>query len=342
MRSWAGGFVFSFLFIWAVSSIFVNSVAPVEYDSRLDKYVYREGAVTQWRSEGWADTGYGTHGLTLLGTEALMSSGPKVVLWGNSQVEALQVEDRNRTINLFSKMAKGEVKGIAVARGGNNCADVYFDIARYEGLIDEAVAHVVLLNNVKFLMPDRDFEGHSRFTYTPLSFVEEKVSVSPRAMKFWPVINKYKLDFLYHDIYSKLKGYSLFQKKINYEPKSDLTNKRADKDYEAIFGFVLRSMMSVAGGKLVFAYAPNLPYVRDGRVLADDPDSELIMKFREKCTEFGVGFVDARSWLEEVYSQQGVLPHGFFNSEQGDGHLNKYGHEAVAKALHDYFKGRIY
>ena len=44
-------------------------------------------------------------------------------------------------------------------------------------------------------------------------------------------------------------------------------------------------------------------------------------------------FIDTDNDFIELYKTKHILPYGFINTKVGSGHLNKYGHEVIAKRL---------
>ena len=61
--------------------------------------------------------------------------------------------------------------------------------------------------------------------------------------------------------------------------------------------------------------------------------SVLVNKFKNVCEENGYIFVDVSNDMKDFYNKNHILCRGFINSKVGYGHLNKYGHEVIAKRL---------
>ncbi len=62
-------------------------------------------------------------------------------------------------------------------------------------------------------------------------------------------------------------------------------------------------------------------------------DENALNEFEKACKDIGIIFVDMTSDFEELYEEKHILAHGFINTAVGDGHLNKYGHKAIAERL---------
>ena len=58
-----------------------------------------------------------------------------------------------------------------------------------------------------------------------------------------------------------------------------------------------------------------------------------IFDFRKACLENNIKFIDTTPDFIELYKTRHILGHGFINTKVGVGHLNRYGHEVIAKRL---------
>jgi len=86
------------------------------------------------------------------------------------------------------------------------------------------------------------------------------------------------------------------------------------------------------GVKAVFLYHPHLVLQEDGTAKAQT-DSNCLNAFAMACESAGVVFVDMTQDFMAAYAQSYTLPHGFSNTMPGTGHLNKTGHDMIARAL---------
>ena len=61
--------------------------------------------------------------------------------------------------------------------------------------------------------------------------------------------------------------------------------------------------------------------------------------FARMCADEGIIFVDMTDDFVSLYEEQHILAHGFVNTGVGVGHLNRYGHEMIAKRLAQIIEG---
>ena len=87
--TWVLGAVIGTLLVGVTSPLFVRSYVPLQADRVRNVWTLPPNHTYRWRSEGYADTRIGPHGMpgrtSLAGPK---SSHVRVALWGDSQAEA--------------------------------------------------------------------------------------------------------------------------------------------------------------------------------------------------------------------------------------------------------------
>lgn len=116
---------------------------------------------------------------------------------------------------------------------------------------------------------------------------------------------------------------------------------KIDSEYIDILDqFLSKAMSGVAtsGAKLLIFYHPTMKIDEEGSLLNTTIPNALTV-FREACDKNGIIFVDMALDFEKMYEEEHVLAHGFINTAVGTGHLNKYGHKAIAQRLVEVIGG---
>jgi hypothetical protein len=93
---------------------------------------------------------------------------------------------------------------------------------------------------------------------------------------------------------------------------------------------------SDSGIDLVIFYHPHLTIEKDGHVSVNS-DNEYLLKIKNACSNNGIYFMDMTDAFIAEYNAHHILPHGFFNTAVGSGHLNKNGHRIIANQLFEFF-----
>ena len=86
------------------------------------------------------------------------------------------------------------------------------------------------------------------------------------------------------------------------------------------------------GVKPIIFYHPSLSLNPDGSATVYN-DTDTISKMQEVCEKNNIIFIDMSDDFLKMYEEENVLPNGFCNTAVGFGHLNKYGHTAIARRL---------
>lgn len=64
-------------------------------------------------------------------------------------------------------------------------------------------------------------------------------------------------------------------------------------------------------------------------------NNENTVVFAEYAEKYGITYIDMTDSFEQMYDEDHHVPHGFLTGEIASGHLNKYGHKAIADRLYD-------
>lgn len=86
------------------------------------------------------------------------------------------------------------------------------------------------------------------------------------------------------------------------------------------------------GVTLVIFYHPSVALAKDGSLM-DKTNLPTLERFSAACEKNGVVFVNVMDDFRHLYRTQKRLPYGFPNTGVGVGHLNRYGHKAIAERL---------
>lgn len=333
---WLGGFLLSFFVCWAVSSVFTDSVVPVVWDEQLRKHVRQPGTTFRFRSEGWADTVVADHGLSRLDAMTATDPNDKFLFWGDSFADSVRVAESQRAMPVFNKIST--LKGVTVADGGLGVADYYFEIPRYEKAISNVVGHVILIGDIRDILPEEHVQCHCRFLSSPWRFEESQCQPSGTALKYASVINEWKLDFL-HGIYRSFVDHTLdFSVGIPTlaTPKASPTDGAIEVD-EA-WQFLVNSLKEQTKGFILFVYAPDIPRLRHGQIDFHDIEHQRMARFGAICRDNGVGFINLGSRFIRHFNESRQFVKGFFNTPPGTGHFNAAGQSLIAEALLEHFK----
>ncbi len=140
-------------------------------------------------------------------------------------------------------------------------------------------------------------------------------------------------------LYSQLEGavesfFEQFEEKDN-ESSNGVGNDSPNPESEEYLNKLTEHIENIANEnnvRIIVFYHPTLALNKDGTLSLSD-DRESVRLFAEACKDEGIVFIDMTNEFCEMYETEHVLPHGFSNTSHGEGHLNKYGHRAIAKKI---------
>ncbi len=337
----------SILFIWFVGFLFCDSLRPFVYDRALEKYIHTPGTIYNQRSEGFATTRKGLFGVNGI-SDISQIRKKKIVVWGDSYVEAHQVEDAEKmpqvvTLNLARKELDDEFICFGVGMSGDSVADYYFEIPRYEMVINGIVAHYIFITGLRDILPDQPTDDKKGlFNANPLRLHED--DWKPKFQKLKIVFATLHMSFVWRPLVS-LPG---VMKQLRFAPgmqvrklqkKTDKVRGESVSDAFRIssYHFLLKSLRAQTTHQLTFVYAPSMPKIQNGKILRNDHNATQIDLFRKIATQYDIEVLDTGDAFLRFYEKTRLFPRGFVSTEPGAGHLNKYGHAIVAAAIADHF-----
>lgn len=100
--------------------------------------------------------------------------------------------------------------------------------------------------------------------------------------------------------------------------------------YDSLFEYI-SSLEKKYGTKIIIVYHPMESLNENGKIEFKDDGS--LTAFSTSAEKHGVSFVDMTPYFRKMYYSQHKAAHGFVTGKLCSGHLNKYGHTAIAEAL---------
>ncbi len=338
MIRWLLGLAGAVLLTWLAGIWLLDDVPAVILDPDTGRTVKAPGTVYHQRSEGWAVTRVGRLGVNGI-EDVTRVAGPKIVIWGDSFVEALQVDDQDKAAQVLTRElgeAGLDATAFAVAGGGESPADHFFLLPEYERLVPNVRAHVLVLGGLTDVKPAGDSQCHSRFLDGPPWIERGQCLPSGAALRLTPVMDRWRLSWAY-ELYKNLTSHQ-----FRFLP-GPIT--KADEPQQApppeppirFWNAMLDLFQAQTDLPLVFVYLPLVPRLEQGRVALDSDPEPLVRAFAQACADHGVGFVDMTEPFIRFYRENGAFVHGFANTPPGSGHLNVQGQRLLAQALLDHF-----
>lgn len=147
---------------------------------------------------------------------------------------------------------------------------------------------------------------------------------------------------MYHQLDSGMLKMLLPDNKKKQEPLAANTNQAAnekpainEKPFDEMLGY-LQKMEKEYNTQIIVMFHPFETINADGTIGFSQADHAKV--FSQYAEKYAIGFVDMTNDFEKMYYEEHHVPHGFVTGETGVGHLNKYGHAAIAESLYQYIR----
>jgi lysophospholipase L1-like esterase len=335
LRHWLVGLVLSLALVWGAGALLLDSVQPVALDPALGRYVPQPGTTFHTRGEGFAVSTAGEHGMRGLPGGAL-PQGAKVVFWGDSFVEGLQVDDQDRMAQVFTQLASQAglpVMGVGIGTGGDTLIDCIVKAPDYARVLTPVRLNVFVLGRISDVLPDNPRPCRANFFSTPAPHIEQAdCPPSELSLRLAPALARLELGGLFH-AYLRLRALAPRLSLGPVELQAMTTGAVPSADHDSAWDFLLDQARRSAGNQLLFLYLPMRPLPQNGAVSLSDPEGGTAQAFAAACARHKIPFLNLGPALTAHYQATGRFPRGFFNTPPGSGHLNEVGHRLVAQTL---------
>ena len=316
--------IISTLLIWFIGAIFLTSPTQYEYDAVVGEVVRKPGTVKLERGENWVCSQFGTHGLEIHDAEKLKSPNKKILIFGDSYIEANMVAWQERVQNQIN-LPKTDMIGIGFSGAG---MDEYITrIRTYSTAIPRVSASVIFIGDISDIFPNNS----SSRIFTKVSSRTDHFSYKFHLSAFRRIIRHWRLK-------RKLDFAGSWKKKSPIE-KTTKPGSAQNMDLTSYWSEMLIKLKQAAKNqKILIVYAPTAPYISENRILMENRSQEIfIQKFQKICHRLDVPFISLKQLFIEEYKKNKEFTRGFFNTHPGRGHMNKRGHALAGQAIEKFF-----
>lgn len=89
----------------------------------------------------------------------------------------------------------------------------------------------------------------------------------------------------------------------------------------------------------VIVYHPDVRLHSDGNISFSSEGQDYVRMLQDECASCEIIYVDMTDDFNKLYNDSHILAYGFTNTAVGTGHINKYGHQMIAKKLVEVIMG---
>lgn len=326
MKRWCLGLLAGTALVWLTSPLFVRS-----YHSKIDDPISRDGVYPagtayRWRSEGYATTTFGPHGMPGRASLPEPTASRVIALWGDSQAEGVCVADKDKLWWVLQDRLSGggrdSLQVLPLAHSGADAVDwtgSFIDAEGHLGVTEHFLLVCELDDLVSLAGPAPD--SRTRTLGIP---AKAMLDIVP--------------DFVIHAARGLIfEGDSMAPRRLRFGlgPVAPEIETKADPSKQPTDFLAAEIAARLAGSTsrpITMLYAPQVPVIMGGEVRWGDPQDAAFESLARELRLNAVGVVDCRDALRNS-TVSDIFPHGFQNGVIGNGHLNPAGYLAIADAL---------
>jgi hypothetical protein len=322
---WLVGLLVGTAIVAFTSPLFVRSYLPKRLDSVRGEYVPVSGLRYRWRSEGYASTWIGQHGMPGRREVPPKQAGvSRVALWGDSQAEGICLPDDQKLFAQIEKTAESagqRIEVLPLARSGDDASHCLAQIPAVERSL-RVDAHLLMIFELRDLV--RAIDGPSRLVDNG-QVLRDRSKIAGRLPAF--VIHAVRNLVTDPDGGRRKLRFTIGPTRRQQRARAEIPAEQSG--WAAIWPAAMARIRAVSKQPILIVYAPRSPHISGGKIVLHDWQDEQFQSMERAARKAGVSVVDARAALADA-ARQGRWPHGFHNGQIGDGHLNAVGNEVIA------------
>lgn len=254
-------------------------------------------------------------------------SDPDIIVVGSSHMEATNVMQDEGTAYVLGELLQGKY---TVYNLGISATDFY-KVCQYLpqtlAMYDECPRYIIIETSTTAVTGEQ-LEKILEHSIEPLSSYDSGIVANMQKIPFlrmvWFQIQNGLLDMMFPmpDYEKGEDGEMQTANKVVWD----------DQTYDDLFAY-LGALQAQYDTQFIIFYHPMEQLNSDGSIyFAADESTEL---FERGCVNQDIIFVNMADKFTEMYYEQNRVPHGFSNGRLGYGHINKYGHQAIAQAIYE-------
>jgi len=332
---WVVGFLISLLVADLFCLLFANSAELSAWDAAIEYSVPAAGQRHRHRTEGWADTRIGFHGVNGIPDVGNLP-GSKVVFWGDSHVEGYPLADEDKIAQQFNRLPladRGRRTAFAVGLSGTTIGTAIYLMPAFERLAAPVRQHVVVVTRLPYVLPDETSLEPMFLVGGPTPGLRSRPASPPdrRRQRVLGWLQRLRFPL----------GYQLYRQASRIdldfrlgERHGDTSEKSPDsRGLASAWSALLEDLSARTRTPVLFVYCPAIPFLDRGRPVFADPQAQSIAVFADQCRRHGYPFLSLQHEFAELYLETGRFPRGFVDNHPYRGHLNAEGSRLVAEKV---------
>lgn len=308
------------------------SITPVHIDNPKGNtdYVWPAHSIWVKVTEGIAFGRYDADGFN----NKTVIENPDIIFLGSSHIEATEVMQDENAPFLLSKKLDGKYSVYNMGISGHHFYRVCQYLPANLELYDEPPKAVIVETDTLSLTKDLVDQIITKSIDRMQSPSNGVVGVLQRVPFFRTAYHQVEEGLL--EKFMPSKGDSTEKPDrngIEINTNEEESRTKVDKAaYEELFDY-FKNLEDQYNTQIIILYQPYEKLNNDGSITYERDENADVFKYYSG--EYGITLVDMTKRFEDMYYKEHHVAHGFCTGELATGHLNRYGHAAMADELYD-------
>ncbi len=328
-----GAAIIAVIILSLIVSIYSTSPLRVENPQGNTDYVWKPNSLWINLSEGVSfgrmDDG-GFNNLEVI-------KDPKIILLGSSHIESKNVNQNENTSYYLQEILDNKYSIYNMGISGHTIYKACQYLPQTLSIYGENVPEYVVIETDDIDLTKEDVNAVLNQTVEKTPVYDKGLLVSlqkvPAFRQFYHQLDSGMMELLLPEL-----------KPANFDQQSNLIDNASSSEpqenaqlednpqYDELMSY-LADIEEQYDTNIIIIFHPFEKLNEDGTLsFTNNRKTDL---FAESAEKNGITYIDMTDCFERLYTEKHHVPHGFITGKIGSGHLNKYGHEAIADALSD-------
>ena len=321
-----------------IISIYSTSPLRVKNPQGNTDYVWKSDSLWSNMSEGVSFGRMDEKGFNNLN----VVDNPDIFLLGSSHMESKNVNQNENTAFYLTELFGNKYSVYNMGISGHTIYKVCQYLPETLSLYDNAPKYVIIETDSIALTQDgvAAVLNHT-VEKTPVydSGLIATLQKIPAFRQFYHQLDSGMKEMLLPEL-AKPKGFQNqtegIEESTNDETVISNVNEQDFPQYDQLMSY-LKELQEQYNTKIIIMFHPFEQLNEDGSLsFINNNTSDT---FASSAQKHGITFLNMAVRFEKMYNEEHHVPHGFITGEIAFGHLNKYGHKAIADGLYDTIIG---
>lgn len=256
---------------------------------------------------------------------------PDILLLGSSHIEGMNVQQEEQAVSLLNNYLGGKLTCYNMGISGHTVFKVVQYLEQSVSAFENPPKYIIIETSTTVLSEEDVSEalnGEVEITTVNNEGIVAKLQRLPFLRQVYHQLESGMLDML---LPSKINDFTATSFAVYSSTDSKLVID--EQPYQTFFEY-LEKVESEYGTQIIIMYHPFEIIEESGDISFSN--EEYTSVFEKYAANNKIDFVNMTNDFEEMYYEEHYVAHGFSTGALGEGHINKYGHRAIAQRLYEY------